>query len=79
MASEKTVSVFEKSTKKQKGIPVTFFKSIKTDGTPEGAKKAIANLKKNRSDEFEVRHLDTGAKTVYKRLINSASYEVKTY
>lgn len=77
MASKSKITVHEKSTKRQKGVLVPFFKTIKTKGTPEDVAKVIQQLKISQSAEFEVRNTETDTVTVYKKLINSGIYEVK--
>ena len=77
MSTKNEVTVHEKQFKKIKGKPVSFFATIKTSGSETDAKKAVDQLKKQQSKEFEVRNLTDGTKTVYKKLLTSFNYEVK--
>lgn len=77
MSAKNELTVHEKLVKKQKGKSVSYFSTIKTDGSAEGIENAVSELKKQQSKEFEVRNSKTGSKTVYKKLLTSVNYEVK--
>ena len=77
MPSKKEITVFEKIIKKIKGRPTATLKKIVTDGTSEGADKAVAELKKAKSTYFEVVNVSEGFKIVYKKMIFGKNYEIK--
>ena len=54
MATQKSIAVFERITKTEKGKPVTSLKEVNTDGTVQGSEKAIATLQKSGVAYFEV-------------------------
>ena len=77
MASEKSIKVFERITKTEKGKSVTSLKEVKTDGTVSGSEKAIATLQKSGVSYFEVLDQKKGIKTVYSRTLSGKNYESK--
>ena len=77
MASEKSIKVFERITKTEKGKSVTSLKEVKTDGTVSGSEKAIATLQKSGVTYFEVVDQKKGSKTVYSRTLSGKNYETK--
>jgi hypothetical protein len=77
MAVKNDIIVKERIQKKIKGNPTTSLKEVKTDGTEDGAKQAVENLKKSKVRSFEVHNFPKGKKTVYSLTLGGKNYETK--
>lgn len=77
MASEKSITVFERITKTEKGKSILSLKEVKTDGTVPGSEKAISTLQKSGATYFEVVDQKKGIKTLYNRTLSGKNYEIK--
>lgn len=76
--SKNSIKVFGRSSRKAKGTVVSFLKEVKTDGTPEQVKKAIATLQKEKTSFIEVVDSEKQLKTMYKITVSGNNYEQKT-
>ena len=77
MSSKKSIKVFQRITKTEKGKPVPSLEEVKTDGTLSSAEKAIATLQKSGVVYFEVIGEKKNSKTVYCKTLSGKNYQTK--